>query len=175
MTRSLSKPRELCNGQPDAQLTYALVKLKTGRTGESLDAFRAVLGSHPRALVAYHAAAYQHMAKKEWGPAAVLLARMVAQIATLQNPRDEYVSHLLQFAGTASGFLGVVDTDSKGNQAIDAAAKKLGPDQQAIYDKARSEFATRYEQTPENQRNSVRRFYRFDFDQVRRYLSDGLN
>ena len=61
------------------------------------------------------------------------------------------------------------------SEPADAAAKKLGLDQQAIYDKARSEFATRYEQTPENQRSSVRRFYKFDFDQVRRYLSDGLN
>ncbi len=169
-----ARAEALSGGQPDAQLAYALVKLKTGRTGESLDAFRAVLGSHPRALVAYHAAAYQHLAKKEWGSAANIVARMVQQIALRQGSHDDYVSHLLHFAGTVQGFVAATPRSANAAQAIDDAAKKLSAEQRAQYEAGRKDFTTRFEQTPENQRGSIRRFYKFDFNLVKQYLSDQL-
>ncbi len=131
---NFSQAERLCDRQPDAQLAYALVKLKAGRTGESLDAFRAVLGSHPNALVAYHAATYQHLAKKEWVPAADLLARMLEQLAANPNVRGDYRSQLLDFAGAARDFLAVVDPAFNGREAIDAAAQKLSPEQTAQYE-----------------------------------------
>lgn len=161
---------QLCGNQPDARLAYALVKLKTGRTGESLDLFYAVLESHPDALVAYHAAAYQHLAKKEWPAAADLLAGLVQRIAALENPRDTYVSHLLDFAGTSRSFLASVDSDSVRAEAIDAAVGKLGTDQKAAYENGRRQFQERHEQLPETQRGSIRRFYTFDFDAVKQYM-----
>jgi hypothetical protein len=165
----------LCGDEPDASLAYAMVKLKSGRTGESLDVFRAVLGSHPKAWVAYHAAVYQHLAKKEWGTAGDLLARMVRQIAANPTSSSEYISHLLRFAGITRGFLATVDSDPRNVQAIDAAAEQLSAEQQAVYEEGRKEFATRYEQTPESQRGSARRFYRFDFEEVKQYLLDQLD
>ncbi len=165
---------ELSGGQPDAQLAYALVKLKTGRTGESLDAFRAVLGSHPQALVAYHAATYQHLAKKEWRSAADILTRMLQLITTRGSTSDDYITHLLHFAGTVQGFLATSQRDINSAQAIDAAAKNLNVEQLAAYEAGRKSFSTRLEQTPENQRGSIRRFYKFDFNLVRKYLAEQL-
>jgi hypothetical protein len=165
----------LCGDEPDASLAYAMVKLKSGRTGESIDVFRAVLGSHPKAWVAYHAAVYQHLAKKEWGTAGDLLARMVRQIATNPTSSSEYISHLLRFAGVTRGFLATVDSDPRNVQALDAAAEQLSAEQQAVYEEGRKEFATRYEQTPESQRGSARRFYKFDFELVKQYLLDELD
>lgn len=165
---------QLCGGEPDAELAYALVKFKTGRTGESLDAFRAIIGSHPSALVAYHAAAYQHLAKKEWAAAADLVSRMVQQIALRKRPQDEYLTHLVQFAGTARMFIAALAGDSAAGQAIDDAARRLSAERQAQYDESCKQFSDRYAEVPENQRESVRRFYTFDLNFVRQYLLDQL-
>jgi tetratricopeptide (TPR) repeat protein len=166
---------KLCAGEPDAQLAYALVKLRAGRTGESLDMFRAVLGSHPKAWVAYHAAIYQHLAKKEWSTAGDLLARLLRQLAANPAPHSDYLAHLLRFAGVTRGFLETVDSDPRDVELIDQAAQRLSAEQQVAYDEGRQEFADRFAETPENQRGSARRFYRFDFDVVRRYMDEQLN
>ncbi|MFO7902384.1 MAG: protein kinase domain-containing protein [Planctomycetota bacterium] len=167
--------KELCGKEPDANLAYALVKLKTGRTGESLDVFQAVLASHPDALVAYHAAAYQHLGKKEWGAAADLLAELVKRIHALRDRREDYVSHLLRFAGIARPFLDQVDPDSKYGEVIEDAAEKLHGDQKSEYEAGREEFDTRYEQLPPTRRGSIRGFYQFDFEMVKEYLLNQLN
>jgi serine/threonine-protein kinase len=170
-----TQAEQLSGNEPDAQLAYALVNFKAGRTGESLDLFRAVLGAHPKAWVAYHAAIYQHLAKKEWGTAGELLARLLRQLATDSKTSNDYLAHLLRFAGISSGFLATVDADPQDIQNIDAAADRLSAEQQAVYNEGRNEFAARYQQTPVSQRGSARRFYKFDFDAVQQYLLDRLN
>jgi serine/threonine-protein kinase len=169
------RAQQLCDKQPDAQLAYALIKLRRGRTGESLDAFRAILGAHPNALAAYHAAIYQHLAKKEWVAAAELVERMVNQIVAVGPTSSQYIAELLRFAGTSRGFVAALAGDPLSGQAIDDAAAKLSSDQQALYEEGLSQFRTRYEQTPENQRSSIRRFYRLDFNQIKQYLADQLD
>ncbi|MFW6169155.1 MAG: protein kinase domain-containing protein [Planctomycetota bacterium] len=167
--------KKLCGKEPDAELAYALVKLKAGRTGESLDVFQAVLEAHPDALLAYHAAAYQHLGKKEWGAADDLLAELVERIHAVPNPRQDYISHLLRFAGIAQSFLARVDPSGKYGQAIEEAAEKLDGDRKSQYEVGQREFDTRHEQLPSARRGSIRGVYQFDFEVVKEYLLNQLN
>jgi predicted RNA-binding protein len=174
LVEMFTRAEQLCGEEPDAQLAYALVNFKAGRTGESLDLFRAVFGAHPNAWVAYHAAIYQHLAKKEWGTAGELLTRLLRQMAANPTTSNDYLAHLLRFAGISRGFLATVDADPQDMQSIDDAANRLSAEQQAFYQEGRDEFNARYEETPASQRGSARRFYKFDFDAVQQYLLDRL-
>lgn len=169
------RAQELCGKEPDANLAYALVKLQTGRTGESLDVFQAVLASHPDAVVAYHAAAYQHLGKKEWGAAADLLAEVVKRVDALSDPRGDYISHVLRFAGIARPFLDQVEPGSEYGEVIEQAAEKLHGDQQREYAAGRREFDARLELLPPDRTGSIRGFYQFDFEMVKEYLLMQLN
>ena len=169
------RAKELCGEEPDAELAYALVKLKTGRTGESLDVFQAVLGSHPDSLVARHAAAYQHLGKKEWRTAAELSAELVEKIGALENPRREYVVHLLRFVGIVQPFLAKVDPNSNYGAAIEQAANALDSEQKEHFEAGREEFSARYEQLPSTRRGAISRFYQFDFEIAKQYLLNRLN
>ncbi len=124
--------------------------------------------------MAYHTAAYQHLAKKEWVAAADLTENILQQITPRDLTSSDYLPHLLQFGGTVRGFVVALSGTEEAAKGIDTAAAGLSPEQRAEYDKGLDEFRKAYDQTPLAQRESIRRFYAFDFDIVRQYLLDQL-
>ncbi len=170
-----AEAQRLAPRQPDPQLAFAIIKLKVGKTGESINTFLTVMDEHPDALVAFHGAAYQDLVKKDWRASAGILARMVQRIAVRKKDRSQYMAHLLHFAGLARELIAAGAPGSGTGDTIDAAAKKLDPDELAQYESGRRYFTDRYKKLPDNQRVVLRYYYHFDFNIAKQYLLEQLD
>ena len=103
-----------------------------------------------------------------------LVEKILQLIVPMNVESNEYARHLLAFCGTARDFIVALSGSDSSVKGIDAAAAKLNETQRTIYDAARQEFTKQYAEMPEAQRESIRRFYAFDFDIVRNYMLDEL-
>jgi len=109
LTVDFDRAKELAAGQPDADLAYGLVQMKTNRTRAALQALNEVRLHHPNASVAYHALAWKSFWEGDYKDGLLQLEPLAQHLPSAGDADEQrYANHAIEFAGRVTAFAELV-------------------------------------------------------------------